>query len=398
MDTLLDPQERAFRQEVRAFIQDNVPDETRRSADLGRHATKPEVRAWQTALYNRGWAAPSWPTEFGGPGWSPIQQMLYSMECGLNAAPRVPSFGTKMVGPVLYTFASPDQKAFYLPRILKGEDWWCQGFSEPGAGSDLASLKTRAELRGDTYVVNGQKIWTTKAQHANRMFCLVRTSSEGRPQAGISFLLIDMDTPGIEVRPIISIDGSHTLNEVFFTDVRVPADNLVGDPGKGWTYAKFLLGNERSDITGAGRSRRQIERLKTMAASNAIHDRPLTENPTFMAALADVEADLTALEFTELRFLALHARGEERGTEASILKYRGTEIQQELARLLREAAGAYAMAKGEESEAAFAVSNPEAGHLAAGIVQEYLYGRAASIYGGSNEIQKNIIAKLQLGS
>ena len=243
IDALLGSDERAFRAEVRGFIRDTLPESTRRNADLGRHATRDEVLHWQRALYARGWAAPTWPEAYGGTGWDPVRQFLFTLECGLGSAPKVPAFGTKMIGPVLYTFGSEAQKAFYLPRILRAEDWWCQGFSEPGAGSDLAALKTRAERVGDRYVVNGQKIWTTKAQHANRMFALVRTATGARRQDGISMLLIDMDSPGIELRPIIGIDGSHSLNEVFLTDVAVPAGNLVGDEGRGWDYARFLLAN-----------------------------------------------------------------------------------------------------------------------------------------------------------
>jgi alkylation response protein AidB-like acyl-CoA dehydrogenase len=375
IDALLGPDERAFRAEVRAFIHDTLPASARRNADLGRHATRDEVILWQKALYARGWAAPTWPVEQGGTGWDAVRVYLFTLECGLGAAPKVPAFGTKMIGPVLYTFGSDAQKARYLPRILQADDWWCQGFSEPGAGSDLAAIKTRAERTGDRYIVNGQKIWTTKAQHANRMFALVRTATEARRQQGISMLLIDMDTPGIELRPIIGIDGSHSLNEVFLTDVSVPAENLVGQEGKGWDYARFLLANERSDITGVGRSRRQLARLRTILGQRGA-------DPVLLAEIAEVDISLTALELTELRFLAAQARGESLGAGASILKLRGTEIQQELTRLLREALGPDALRFG-----AAATGSAE------GIAEEYLYNRASTIYGGSSEIQRSLIAR-----
>jgi alkylation response protein AidB-like acyl-CoA dehydrogenase len=398
IDELLSDEDRTFRLEVRAFLDTALPAEARRHADIGRHATRAEVIAWQKALHRRGWAAPTWPVEHGGPGWSPLRQLLFNLECGLGAAPKVPAFGTRMVGPVIYTFGSDAQKAFYLPRILAAEDWWCQGFSEPGAGSDLAALRTRAVRRGDRYVVDGQKIWTTKAQHANRMFALVRTSENERKQDGISFLLIDMETPGIDVRPIISIDGSHTLNEVFFSAVEVPAENLVGEEGKGWSYARFLLANERSDITGSGRSRRQIDRILAALRLPQPDGVPLVRSPSFMAALAEVSIALITLELTELRYLAMQAEGRDIGSGASILKLRGTEIQQELTRLLREAIGPEAMAAGSEANGTLAELDAAAAELSEGVVAEYLYGRASSIYGGSNEIQRSIISRGLLGS
>ncbi|WP_068297768.1 acyl-CoA dehydrogenase family protein [Pararhodobacter sp. CCB-MM2] len=376
IDALLGPEEQAFRAEVRAFIRDTLPAQARRNADLGRHATKDEVLQWQRALYAKGWAAPTWPKEYGGTGWDPVRLYLFTLECGLGSAPKVPAFGTKMIGPVLYTFGSKAQKDFYLPRIQRAEDWWCQGFSEPGAGSDLAALQTRADRVGDRWIVNGQKIWTTKAQHANRMFALVRTGGGTRRQEGISMLLIDMDSPGIELRPIIGIDGSHSLNEVFLTDVSVPVENLVGEAGRGWDYARFLLANERSDITGVGRSRRQLARLRGLAAD---------ADAGLLAQIAEADIALTALELTELRYLAAQARGEGIGAGASILKLRGTEIQQELTRLLREALGADALRHGAAP-----------GEGAEGVLEEYLYNRASTIYGGSSEIQRGLIARAAL--
>ncbi|WP_127600696.1 acyl-CoA dehydrogenase family protein [Nitratireductor alexandrii] len=398
IDGLLSEADRTFRQEVRDFIAVALPAEARRNADIGRHATKSEVVFWQKALNARGWAAPSWPEEYGGAGWSPLRQLLFNLECGLGAAPKVPAFGTRMVGPVIYAFGSEAQKSFYLPRILSADDWWCQGFSEPGAGSDLAGLRTRAVRKGDRYVVDGQKIWTTKAQHANRMFALVRTDDSGRKQDGISFLLLDMDSPGIEVRPIISIDGSHTLNEVFLSGVEVPAENLVGEEGKGWAYARFLLANERSDISGAGRSRRQLARIRAAMHLPQPDGLPLAQAPSFMAALAEVEIALTALELTELRYLAVQAQGGDIGGGASILKLRGTEIQQEMTRLLREAIGAEAAMAGPEATGALARLDAAAAELSEGVIEEYLYGRASSIYGGTNEIQRSLLARGLLGA
>lgn len=376
IDALLGPEERAFRAEVHAFIRETLSESTRRNADLGRHATKDEVLHWQRALYARGWAAPTWPTEYGGTGWDPVRLYLFTLECGLASAPKIPAFGTKMIGPVLYTFGSKAQKDYYLPRILSAEDWWCQGFSEPGAGSDLAALQTRAERIGERWIVNGQKIWTTKAQYANRMFALVRTGSGARRQEGISMLLIDMDSPGIEMRPIIGIDGSHSLNEVFLTDVSVPAENIVGEAGRGWDYARFLLANERSDITGVGRSRRQLVRLRALAVD---------AEPGLLSQIAEAEIALTALELTELRYLAMQARGEGIGAGASILKLRGTEIQQELTRLLRETLGSAALRFGAAAQGG-----------AEGVGEEYLYNRASTIYGGSSEIQRGLIARAVL--
>uniref|UniRef100_A0A2A4Z0C5 Pimeloyl-CoA dehydrogenase large subunit n=1 Tax=OCS116 cluster bacterium TaxID=2030921 RepID=A0A2A4Z0C5_9PROT len=399
MDSLLSTEDIDFRQEVRNFIKQTLPAGAKRNADLGRHATRDEVLNWQKALYAQGWAAPTWPKEFGGTGWPPLHQLLFNLECGLGAVPKVPAFGTKMVGPVIYSFGTSAQKDFYLPRILSAEDWWCQGFSEPNAGSDLASLQTRAERRGDHFVVNGQKTWTTKAHYANRMFCLVRTSDGSRPQQGISFFLIDMDTPGITVRPIISIDGSHTLNEVFLSDVEVPVENLVGEEGKGWSYAKFLLANERTDITAAGRSRRQMQRITALVASiKQVGGLLLSENAAFMSAFAEVEIALTAVELTELRLLSAQANGRDMGVGASVLKLKGTEIQQEVTRLLREAIGPVAASFGDNSISALATLDRSAAELSEGVMAEYLYGRASSIYGGSNEVQKNIIAKTLLGA
>ncbi len=386
IDLLLDDDLRAFRRELRRFFRSSVPAEVRERTDRGLPPGKSEVVAFQKALNERGWGAPAWPEEYGGAGWNTMQKFLYNLEHGANAAPPVPAFGTGMVGPVLYTFGSQEQKDLYLPRILSGEDWWCQGFSEPGAGSDLASLSTRAEDKGDHFLVNGEKIWTTKAHYADRIFCLVRTSKEERKQDGISFLVFDMDLPGIDVHPIISIDGSHSLNSVHFKDVKVPKDGLVGELGKGWSYARFLLQNERFGITNIGRSRRQVARLMAYA------DRAMTSgasgrpSPSFLSEMARVDSELTALEVCEIRMRTQ----ETNPAAASMLKVRGTEMQQRLTALLVDAAGHGGVTLGSVPD--------ESDHAETeGMMQDYLYSRSASIFGGTNEIQRDIIARTILG-
>ena len=301
-----------------------------------------------------------------------------------------------MVGPVIFNYGNEEQKKRFLPGILSADDWWCQGYSEPGAGSDLASLKTRAVLDGDHYVVNGHKIWTTLAQYADWMFCLVRTDPNVKAQEGISFLLIDMKTPGITVRPIITMDGAHEVNEVFLEDVRVPVENRIGEENKGWTYAKFLLGNERSGIAGVARSKKAIERLKNIATAELMDGQPLIKTDEFSRKIAELEIDLSALEVTELRTLAAESKGKGPGPEASILKIKGTEIQQRITELAVEAVGNYGFVEtptGDTVGNEF-VAGPEYSH---GAAQNYFNMRKTSIYGGSNEIQHNIIAKMVLG-
>lgn len=396
IDLLLDDSLRAFRGEVRQFLRTAVPDETRARLDMGYSATKSEVVAFLKKLSAKGWVAPAWPVEYGGTGWSQLQRFVYTIELGNNAAPSVPPFGTAMVGPVLYTFGNQDQKNLYLPRILSGEDFWCQGFSEPGSGSDLASLKTRAEDRGDHYLLNGQKIWTSKAHYADRIFLLARTGEGARKQEGISFFVLDMDTPGIEIKPIISIDMSHSLNEVFFTDVKIPKSGLVGEAGKGWSYAKFLLGNERTGITNIGRCRRQIARLKRIARASHIGDTPLCADQAFLRDLARIEADLTALEITEIRLLSTGRDSAFASVGPSVLKLNSAEIQQALAELMVSALGPFAAGRGPQFvEAMEDVSDLPQGFFD-GALAEYLFGRATSIYGGTNEIQREILAKATL--
>ncbi len=388
MDIQFTSEDLAFQKEVRAFFSENVTDEIRRGYTGGEVDPAIMVK-WQKILHKQGWVAPNWPADIGGTGWTITQKYIFENECAESGAPSVIPFGLKMVAPVIYTFGSDEQKKRFLPDILESNVWWCQGYSEPGAGSDLAALQTKAELDGDHYVVNGQKIWTTYAQDADWIFCLVRTSSEGKRQAGISFLLIDMKTPGVEVRKIDTIDNQHTLNEVFFDNVRVPVENRIGEENKGWTYAKVLLTHERTAIAGVAQSKKGIQKLREFAAQEKVGAGVLADDPLFAAKIAKVEIDLMALEYTELRAIASVSAGGAPGPESSILKIRGTEIQQAVSELTIEACGHYAHVINDGE----AIGNDMSWVASA----KYLYGRASTIYGGSNEVQKNIIAKMVLG-
>lgn len=387
-----------FRAEVRQFLAESLTPELTKAASLGFGISRADGSSWHHKLYQKGWIAPDWPVEQGGTGWTSTQQHVFSEEMALAGAPMLMPFGLGMVGPVIYTFGNDAQKAQYLPGILDGSTWWCQGYSEPGSGSDLASLKTTAVRDGDDYIVNGQKIWTTNAHKADWIFALVRTDTECKPQRGISFLLIDMKTPGLEVKPIVSIDGMHHLNEVYFTDVRVPVANLIGEENKGWTYAKFLLGNERSGIAGVARSKRAVEALKDISHRETDGTgATLNSSPEFVTRLSNAEIKLHALEHLEGRILAEMEAGGDPGAAASMLKILGTEIQQDLQTLRVEAVAHYALPfdlaliRGESNEPA---PGPE---YAVSAVADLNFGRAASIYGGSNEIQRNVIAKAVLG-
>jgi alkylation response protein AidB-like acyl-CoA dehydrogenase len=393
MDLTYSPQEEAFRKEVRDFIAENLPPSLKgkRRSEM---SEKEEFLAWHKILYKRGWVAPHWPKEYGGTGWNVTQRYIFNEECARAETPIILPFGVAMVAPVIFTYGNDEQKKKYLPRILSGEDWWCQGYSEPGAGSDLASLKTRAVREGDHYIVNGQKTWTTLAQYADWIFCLVRTQSEVKSQEGITFLLIDMKTPGITVKPIIVLDGAHEVNEVFFDNVKVPVENRVGEENKGWTYAKFLLVNERSGIAGVARSKKAISRLKEIAGAETVDGAPLMNTDEFARKVAELEIDLTALEFTELRTLAEEAKGHMAGPESSILKIKGTEIQQRITELTVEAIGYYAY---PDANGFGDNEYPVGPDYAVGQSGHYFNMRKASIYGGSNEIQRNIIAKAVLG-
>ena len=389
MDLEFTDEERAFRDEVRSFIRDNLPRELAEKVSAGRELTKDEILHWQAILHKRGWLAASWPEEYGGPGWTAVQRHIFSEECAMASAPRLLPFGLHMLGPVLLKFGSEEQKRTYLPRILDGSDWWCQGYSEPGAGSDLASLKTRAVRDGDAYVVNGQKTWTTLGQHADKIFCLVRISTEGKPQEGISFLLIDLDTPGVEMRPIRLIEGGHEVNEVFFTDARVPVANLVGQENQGWTIAKYLLTHERTNIAGVGFSARDLARYRKLSEQVTRDGRPIAENPVYAARAAEIEADLEAMSITNLRMLANARDGAASGVESSMLKLKGTQVRQAIQDLYRSALGPLAAPMADDlSENELAVPAD-----AARAAPVYFNNRKLSIYGGSNEIQRNIVAK-----
>jgi alkylation response protein AidB-like acyl-CoA dehydrogenase len=390
MNVTFSAEDLAFQDEVGAFFRDEFPADIREAIDSGGQLSPEMQIRWQKLLYEKGWAAPNWPVEYGGTGWTPIQKYIYAREEGLANAPIVVPFGLNMVGPVIYTFGSEEQKQRFLPDILASNVWWCQGYSEPGAGSDLASLKMRADRVGDHYVVNGTKTWTTLGQHADWIFCLARTSSDvARRQEGISFLLIDMTSPGVTVTPIITLDGKHEVNEVHFDDVEVPADNLVGEEGRGWTYGKVLLQHERANSSNTFRSEYRLRKLRDQASRSIRGARPLAEDPNFMRRVAAVEVELKSLEYIELRTLASVASGKAPGAESSFLKLLGTEIQQSIDALYMDAAGYYSLPYkpdppvGEGNETSTAL--------------RYFNFRKATIYAGSNEIQKNIIAKHVLG-
>jgi alkylation response protein AidB-like acyl-CoA dehydrogenase len=396
MDMEFSPEDLAFQQEVRTFIAENYPEELRGKQDEGEELSKEDFLAWHKVLHKKGWVAPAWPVEYGGTGWTPTQRFIFSEETARADCIRLMPFGLAMVGPVIYTFGTPEQKAYFLPRILSGEDWWCQGYSEPGAGSDLASLRTVAVPDGDDYIVNGQKTWTTMAQHADWGFFLVRTDKDAKQQEGISFLLIDMKSPGITVRPIITLGGEHEVNEVWLEDVRVPQSQRVYEENKGWTCAKFLLAHERTGIAGVAASKRGVEKVKAIARTELDGDKPLIQNAFFKRKIAELEVDLTALEFTELRSLAGPNAGRGPGPESSLLKIKGSEIQQRLTELTLEAVGHYGapyfrgFGEGDNEHPI----GPDYAHRAAPI---YFNVRKTTIYGGSNEIQRNIIAKMVLG-
>jgi alkylation response protein AidB-like acyl-CoA dehydrogenase len=390
------PAELAFREEVRAFIASHYPASVRAKQDAGVELAKDDYLLWHRIVAKQGWSVPAWPVEYGGTGWSAVQRHIWAEELQQADTAPIIAFSTNLVGPVIYTFGTPEQKARFLPRIVAGDDWWCQGYSEPGAGSDLASLQTRAVREGDHYVVNGQKTWTTLAQHADWGFFLVRTDPLARKQAGISFLLIDMKSPGVTVRPIITLDGAHEVNEVWLENVRVPVENRVHEENKGWTCAKMLLAHERSGIALVAHSKVALAKVRRLAATMGERGRSLADDPLFRRKLTAVEVELTALEYTELRLLAEESAGKPPGVEVSMLKVRGTEIHQRLNELALEALGSHAAlrvgrAAGPHGSAAAAV--PEA----IGVADTYFNMRKLSIFGGSNEIQRNILAKAVLG-
>ena len=390
--------ELAFRDEVQAFFRDEFPEDIREKQDKGIELLPEDLVRWQQLLHAKAWAGINWPVEYGGTGWTPVQKYIFATEEANANAPVIVPFGLSMVGPVIYTFGNDEQKKRFLPDILASKVWWCQGYSEPGAGSDLASLKTRAEFAGDHYVVNGTKTWTTLGQHADWIFCLARTTTDvARRQEGISFILIDMKTPGVSVKPIILLDGVHEVNEIHFENVEVPVANLVGEEGKGWTYGKVLLQHERANIAGVARSRYRLRRLHKQVYESVRGAMPLAEDHGFMRELAALEVELKALEYTELRTLAAVASGKAPGPESSILKVKGTEIQQAIDALYMQAAGYYALPYvPDQYEPDFSSDTVGEGSETLTALR-YFNNRKASIYGGSNEIQKNIIAKHVLG-
>ena len=397
MDVNFTKKQESFRIEVRDFIRSAIPKNLADKIANNKPLHKSDMQNWHDILNEKGWLGSSWPKEYGGTSWDIVEQFIFEDELAAANAPRIVPFGLKMLAPVLMKFGSQEQCRFWLPRILDGSDWWCQGYSEPGAGSDLASLKTSAVSDGTHYVVNGQKTWTTLAQHANMIFTLVRTSSEGKPQQGISFLMIDMRSDGVEVRPIKTIDGGEEINEVWFTDVRVPIKNLVGEENKGWTYAKYLLSHERNNIATVGISKKKLEKLKDIAKTEKRNGKPLIADPLFSSRLAKLEINLTNLETTNLRVLSEAEKGGDPGAESSMLKILGSEVCQELDHLLRRASARYGrIFRPEALEDGF--NGEEIGPFFAHTASStYFNNRKVSIYGGSNEIQKNIISKMIVG-
>ena len=395
MDLRLNDDELAFRAEVRAFVRDNLPASIREKGVAGRKLSKDDYVRWTRILAAKGWAVPHWPKEWGGAGWSPVKQAIFLDEVQRGNAPEAIAFGVNMVGPVIYTFGSQAQKERFLPRIVDLRDWWCQGFSEPGAGSDLASLRTAARRGGDSWVISGQKTWTTLAQYADWIFVLARTDPQAKKQQGISFLLVDMKTPGITVRPIQTIDGGHEVNEVFFDDVRAPLDALVGQENKGWDYAKFLLANERNGIARVGVSKARLDRVRELAAIPVYGSGPKMDDPFFRAKLAAVEVELKALEMTQMRVISNRRNDGKPDPASSVLKIKGSEIQQATTELLMEVVGPYALPyeapedRGNEPPVGFDWAGP--------LAPAYFNTRKVTIYGGSNEIQRGIIAKAILG-
>ena len=393
MDLNYSSEEHAFRDEVRAWLDAHLPADLKEKVASFSVISKEDTQRWHRILSEQGWVAPAWPVEWGGTGWNVVQRYIFDEECGYAGAPQLPTMSLIMCAPVLIRYGTEAQKKRFLPRIHDGSESWCQGYSEPGAGSDLSALKTRAERDGNEYVVTGQKIWTTHAQWADWMFCLVRTGCESpKQQEGISFLLIDMKSPGIAIRPLILMDGSHEVNEVFFDRVRVPVENLVHEEGKGWTVAKYLLGYERMNQGRIGIAKRTLAKLKDYARQVQKDGRPLIEDIRFRDRVARVEVELMALELTNLRMLdQMRRSGRPPGAEVSILKIRGTEIHQELSELFVQAAGPFAQPLIPLD------ANAEFDAFAAAVAQRFLNLRKMTIYGGSNEIQRNIIAKMMLG-
>ncbi|RQO63437.1 pimeloyl-CoA dehydrogenase large subunit [Paucibacter sp. KBW04] len=392
MDLNFTPEEQAFRAEIRAWVAAHLPADISHKVHNALRLNKDDLQRWAKILGAKGWHGWAWPKQFGGPGWNAIQRHLFEEECAMAGAPRIVPFGPVMVAPVIMAFGSREQQERHLPGIMSGEVWWSQGYSEPSSGSDLASVKTRAERQGDKFIVNGQKTWTTLGQYGDWIFCLVRTDSTGKPQTGISFLLIDMKSPGVTVRPIIMLDGEHEVNEVFFDNVEVPVENLVGEENKGWTYAKYLLAHERTNIADVNRAKRELERLKRIAKLEG-----LWEDTRFRDQIALLEVDIVALEMMVLRVLSAEKSGKQSLDVAGLLKIRGSEIQQRYTELLMQAGGPFSLPFIHEAmEAGWQGDHVGAAHCAP-LASHYFNYRKTTIYGGSNEVQRNIVAQTVLG-
>jgi alkylation response protein AidB-like acyl-CoA dehydrogenase len=399
MNVTFSADELEFRSEVRNYFENEFPEDILEKRRQAIALTREDTVRWHKNIYEKGWAAPNWPEEYGGTGWSSVQKYLFADEQARACAPPFLSFGISMVGPIIYTFGSEEQRQRFLPDILQFNTWWCQGYSEPGAGSDLASLKMRADLNGDHYLVNGTKTWATLGQYADWIFCLVRTNTDvARRQEGISFVLVDMNQAGVTVKPIVLLDGEHEVNEIHFDNVKVPVENLVGEEGKGWTYGKVLLQHERTGIAGVADSKYNLTRLRAQAEKSMTGSDPLSSDRNFMRKIAAAEVELKALEYTELRTLASVASGKAPGPESSILKIAGTELRQDIDSLYLEAAGYYALPYVRDQ---YVPDFPEDERIGEGTATNtsltYFNDRKVTIFGGSNEIQKNIIAKHVLG-
>ena len=393
MDLAFTPEEQAFREEIRAWVQANLPADISHKVHNALRLSRDDMQRWAKILGKKGWLGHGWSQEFGGPGWNAVQKHLFEEECALAGAPRVVPFGPVMVAPVIMAFGTHEQQQRFLPGIASGDVWWSQGYSEPGAGSDLASVKCKAERQGNTFIVNGQKTWTTLGQYGEWIFCLVRTSNEGKPQTGISFLLIDMASPGVTVRPIKLLDGESEVNEVWFDNVQVPLDNLIGEENKGWTYAKHLLSHERTNIADVNRSKRELERLKRIAKTEGVYD-----DLRFRDEIAKLEVDVVALEMLVLRVLSAEKSGKNSLDIAGLLKIKGSEIQQRYAELMMLAAGPFSLPFIEEAMEAGWQGDFPGGEVAnAPLASTYFNLRKTTIYGGSNEVQRNIVAQFVLG-
>jgi alkylation response protein AidB-like acyl-CoA dehydrogenase len=392
MDLSFTSEEQQFRKDIRSWVRGNLPSEISHKVFNSLHLTRDDLQNWAKILGKKGWLGHAWPKAFGGPGWNEVQKHLFEEECALAGAPRVIPFGPVMVAPVIMAFGNAKQQQQHLPGIASGEVWWSQGYSEPGSGSDLASLKCKAERVGDKYIVNGQKTWTTLGQYGEWIFCLVRTSSEGKPQTGISFLLIDMKSKGVTVRPIKLLDGECEVNEVWFDNVEVPAENLIGEENKGWTYAKHLLSHERTNIADVNRSKRELERLKRIAKAEGVWD-----DIRFRDEIAKLEVEVVALEMMVLRVLSAEKSGKNSLDVAGLLKIRGSEIQQRYSELMMLAAGPYALPLIKEAmDAGWQGDHVGAAHCAP-LASTYFNMRKTTIYGGSNEVQRNIVSQTVLG-